>query len=294
MKQLQTPILFIIFNRLDTVKKVFTEIKKVKPEKLFIASDGPRENKKGEREEVEKIRKWILKNIDWKCKVETLFLNENIGPVSAVSGAIDWFFKNVTQGIILEHDCLPNQGFFRFCEEMLEKYMNEEKVMMVSGTNFIDEKTKNEKESYFFSKNVYIWGWASWRRAWEGYNSELKEKDFEEIKKLNLNFIERILFRKRMRDTILKKHTWDLQLWFKILKAGGLSIIPKRNLVKNIGFDDLALNTKPNKWDIKYLQKERGSLRFPLIHPSEIKQNRKLDRKLLEKDLKRVLLKKLF
>src|SRR5580704_13976707 len=119
---INTPVLFLIFNRLDTTRKVFNEIRKAHPQKLFIAADGPRANKPGEKELCEKTRQFVTKNVDWNCEVKTLFRNENLGCKVAVKGAIDWFFENVTEGIILEDDCLPNQSFFRFCAFGLNKY----------------------------------------------------------------------------------------------------------------------------------------------------------------------------
>src|SRR6056297_619848 len=126
-KQFETPVLFLIFNRLDTTKQVFEEIRKAKPKQLFIAADGPRT--KQEKEKTDAVRKYVLDNIGWKCSVKKLFRNKNLGCKYAVSGAIDWFFENVEQGIILEDDCLPSQSFFRFCEELLEKYKDDERVM---------------------------------------------------------------------------------------------------------------------------------------------------------------------
>ncbi len=131
---MNTPILFLTFNRLEETKQVFNEIKKYGPSKLYLASDGPRKNKEGEREIVKKIREYILDNITWPCKVKILFRHKNLGCKYAVSSAIDWFFKNERRGIILEDDCLPSQSFFRFCEEMLTKYKNDREIMQISGT----------------------------------------------------------------------------------------------------------------------------------------------------------------
>ena len=139
-KNLRVPVLFLVFNRFDTTKKVFEEIKRVKPKKLFISSDGPRKDKRKEKEVVEIIRKYLLDEIDWNCEVKTLFRNKNLGCKKAVSFAIDWFFKNVEEGIILEDDTIPNQDFFIFCEKLLEKYKEDERIMHISGNNFLKAK----------------------------------------------------------------------------------------------------------------------------------------------------------
>ena len=118
---LNTAVLFLVFNRLDTSKQVFQAISQAKPPRLYVAADGARVSKEGESEKVQAVRDYIMQNIDWKCEVKTLFRDENLGCKYAVSGAITWFFQNEEQGIILEDDCLPNQSFFWFCEELLER-----------------------------------------------------------------------------------------------------------------------------------------------------------------------------
>jgi len=152
----KTPILFLIFNRPDTTKRVFAKIKKVRPKFLYIAADGPRN--KDEMILTEKVRKLVIKSIDWDCQVKTLFRENNLGCGKAVSSAIDWFFKNEEMGIILEDDCLPDLSFFYFCEEMLKKYKSNPKIMHISGDNYLPDFSLTIDESYFFSKYIHIWG----------------------------------------------------------------------------------------------------------------------------------------
>lgn len=288
-------VLFLVFNRLDTTKKVFEEIKKAKPSRLFIASDGPRENKPEEKKIVQEVRKYILDNIDWDCEVKTLFRKKNIGCKYAVSGAIDWFFENVEQGIILEDDCLPSQSFFRFCSEMLDKYKGDKRVMSISGTNFLEDKTKNLKKSYYFSGFVHIWGWATWKRAWEKYDLEIHKKmDRKNIKQISSGFLNYLQNLKRINDLKKEKvNTWDYQWKFSIKINNGLVVIPKKNLVENIGLIQKEYtNARPNKIDLKYLYKRRNNLNFPLKHPKLIKNVSHLDRKFILNELKRGFLKK--
>ena len=169
---LTTPVLFLVFNRPDTTEKVFEAIRQAKPQKLFVAADGPRGNRLGEKEKCEQVRK-IATTVDWDCEVKTLFREKNLGCKFAVSSAIDWFFKNVEEGIVLEDDCLPSQSFFWFCQELLERYRNDERVMLIGGNNRGVDFLKNH--SYFFSKYVQIWGWATWRRSWEKYDSKIRK-----------------------------------------------------------------------------------------------------------------------
>lgn len=249
---LETPILFLVFNRLDTAKKVFAEIRKAKPKQLFIASDGPREDKIQEKEIVEKIRKYLLKNINWKCEVKTLFRNKNLGCKYAVSGAIDWFFENVDQGIILEDDCLPSQSFFIFCQKMLRRYKDDKRIMHISGTNV--EGVSKTKKNYFFSNCFNVWGWATWRRAWKNYDVEMRNwKQIRFSKKFfDITTGQRIFNRlKSWRLYNLTYNgnidTWDYQWDFLCLIKFGLAIIPQKNLITNIGFTNGTHTTNYSK-----------------------------------------------
>ena len=167
----QTPILFLIFNRPDTTKRVFESIRSIKPAKLYIAADGDRKDKVGE-DLLCKDTRSIIDLIDWECEIKTLFRPENLGCKIAVSSAIDWFFENEEQGIILEDDCLPNESFYIYCETLLNYYAFNERIMHISGNNFQDGMMRGNG-SYYFSNYNHIWGWASWKRAWKAYNVDL-------------------------------------------------------------------------------------------------------------------------
>lgn len=234
---LNTPILFLIFNRPEYTFKTFESIRKAKPKQLFIASDGQRKNKAGEKQIVEKLRKDVLSKIDWKCKVTTLFRKKNLGCRNAVSGAITWFFKNVEQGIILEDDCVPNQSFYPFCEQMLNKYKDDTRISMVAGTNHIFDKVNNHQEDYFFSKNYVIWGWATWRRVWNKYDLEMKNWSEHKSKYELYNLYDEDWARRftKMFDSPVVKGTWDISWVYTCIFENTLAISPIKNLVSNIG-----------------------------------------------------------
>lgn len=243
----KTPVLFVIFNRPETTKKVFEAIRKYQPLELYIAADGSRANKPGEKEKCEEARK-ITEKIDWPCKVKRLYRDKNLGCKMAVSGAITWFFKNVEEGIILEDDCLPNPSFFTFCAKMLELYRNDKRVMCISGDNFLPRSMQNTN-GYYFSKYVHIWGWASWRRAWKNYDVGMG--DWHTVKKTKMlnkyfdNFIESIYWKTIFNATYNGKiDTWDYQFMYHVWKNNGLSLVPNANLISNIGFSQGALHTK--------------------------------------------------
>lgn len=239
----EKPILFIIFNREDTSRKVFDEIKKIQPAKLYIAADGPRKYK-NEDEKCLNTRNII--KIDWDCEVKTLYRNENLGCKKAVSEAITWFFENEDDGIILEDDCLPNQSFFYFCESMLNLYKNDNTVMHIGGCNF---QQNQPLTNYYFSKYVHVWGWASWKRAWQNYNSDLNNSQIESIKNLlndknRFSNDENKYWQKTLKNLIENNiDTWDYQWVFHIWQNNGLAITPPCNLISNIGFNQDATHT---------------------------------------------------
>jgi hypothetical protein len=271
-KSLDTAVLFLIFNRLDTTKQVFNAIKKAKPPKLYIASDGARKHKKNELKIVEEIREFVLKNIDWHCEIKTLFRNENLGCKKAVSDAITWFFNNEEQGIILEDDCLPTQSFFWYCEELLNKYKNDLRIWHISGNNFHFGWTRDNDYSYYFSYYGSIWGWATWKSRWKEYDVNIR--NYNEIKNKNYlwdlfgNQIE-ANFRYRNLDEILKGlDTWDYQWAFARFINSGLSIVPLNNLVKNLGFGKEATHT--NSKNDKRANMSYYDIKLPLKHPTFI------------------------
>lgn len=291
--QFKTPVLLIIFNRLDTTKKALEAIKKVKPPQLFIAADGPRNNK--EKEKTDKVRNYVLENIDWKCTIKTLFRTKNLGCKYGPSGGIKWFFEHVEQGIILEDDCFPDQSFFRFCQELLEKYKDEEDVMLISGDLFLDNfKFKN---NYLFSNHIGTWGWATWRRAWKKCDLEFKEynkiKKEGRLKEYYPSIFERIIVKKRVKDCIQNKiAAWDFPWSISIRLNNGISVIPSVNMVQNIGFSD-ATHTHENKWDRIFMDKPAKEMSFPLKHLQTKKICKKYDSAAIRNEIKRMILKKL-
>ncbi len=173
---LNTPILFIIFNRPNHTKTVFNKIRSIKPSNLYIASDGPRNN--NELLIVDNLRKEIINQIDWSCNIKTLFRKKNLGCKIAVSSAIDWFFENVENGIIIEDDVLLDESFFYFAEELLDYYENDLRIWQISATNFLKHGfVRDVSYSYYFSFYGSIWGWATWKNRWKYYDRNIKLYD---------------------------------------------------------------------------------------------------------------------
>jgi GR25 family glycosyltransferase involved in LPS biosynthesis len=270
-KHLETPVLFLIFNRIETTREVFKVIKAVKPSKLFIAGDGPRLARVEEAEKIKTLREFIVSSIDWDCEAKFLFHDKNYGCKNAVSKAISWFFENVDEGIILEDDVVPDPTFFDFCSEMLNTYRNNSQVMHIGGNNFHRDKFKRDA-SYYFSVYPHIWGWATWKRAWNNYDVNIKS--FENFKKQRR--IESILKNRKAQKYWLKKFemvfnshidTWDYQWVYAIWNNSGLCITPSKNLSKNIGFGNEATHTNvvnPN------IENQIAYSLNKIIHPTKV------------------------
>ena len=285
MYKVKSPLLFLVFNRPDLTKRVFDVIAAVQPNVLYIASDGPRTHVEGERAKVEAIRETILQGVTWPCQVHTLFQEKNLGCKNAVSGAISWFFATERRGIILEDDCLPATSFFAYCDELLERFESEPKVMSISGYSCLPEEKTTGQDSYFFSKYFHCWGWATWRRSWETYDKNINTWNTT-IKNSFLGSIQRgWLFRnywKKNFDRVAegKIDTWDFQMVYNIWEREGLCCTPHINLVSNIGFGPEATHTK-NAEDSNANMRQR-ELDLPLAHPRDIRRNQPLDKVILK------------
>jgi len=242
-RDLVEPVLFLVFNRPETTVRVFEAIRAAKPPRLYVAADGPRTGYQGEAECCAEVRR-IATAIDWPCEVKTLFRESNLGCRDAVSSAVTWFFDNETEGIILEDDCLPCLDFFLFAQTLLERYRNDIRVMQICGGNF-SSGLKFGRASYYFSKYAHIWGWASWRRAWQHYDVDMKDlPSFLSCRMLECIFPWQPVVQRRWEQILRKTYerspdfnTWDCQWTYALFKQGGLCLFPNLNLVMNIGGD---------------------------------------------------------
>ena len=273
----EAPILFITFNRLKTTKRVFEKIRKYQPKKLFIAADGPRNGMLTDNEQCETVRHWLLENTDWPCEVFTLFRNINQGCGRGPSEAISWFFSQVDEGIILEDDCLPNDSFFKFCEENLEKHRNDERVSIISGNNFLTADQIPKINDYYFSIFPSTWGWATWKRTWEGYDQRMSLwRQINQSKFLATIFPDdsHRAYWKEAYDRYANDDnpdTWDFQFYFHTMSRKQLAIIPRLNLVSNIGHDENGTHTTNANCALANLQ--TYELTWPLNHPETVERN---------------------
>ncbi len=282
MFELTTPVAFIIFNRPDTTKEVFEKIREAKPKKLYLISDAPREGREDDVEKVNETRGYVESHIDWDCELHKNYAESNMGCKNRVYTGISWVLENEETTIILEDDVVPMPEFFRYCQEMLEHYKDNEKVMMVSGTNLL----KNHKidKQYTFSCFSSIWGWATWKRAWDKYDVDIK--GWPEVHK-NGTFKGvqsglAYMFLKRNMDSVYNhvKDTWDIQWDYCRHINRGLGVVPKENMICNIGFDreDATHTSGSSDEDFSY-----GSINFPIDFNVEVKRDLDYDKAYIKK-----------
>ena len=266
---LKTPVLLLVFARPNATRLVFGEVRKAMPRKLYIAADGPVPGNPAIAEKCARVREWATQ-VDWDCEVRTLFRETNLGCRTAVSEALNWFFSQEDEGIILEDDCLPGKSFFPFCESMLEKYRDDTRVMHISGTN-LQFGQKRGDASYYFSSIPSVWGWAGWKRSWEQYDIQMNL--YPEFKASGL--IKSILPHDEVAAHVMnvlqlnyegKISSWDHQYGFSLAIHNGLCIVPNVNLISNLGYSRTDDPMAPDNYLLSKIPVEE--IDFPLTHPA--------------------------
>ena len=264
---MKTPVAFLIFNRPDTTARVFERIREARPPRLLVVADGPRADRPAEAGKCAAARA-VIGGVDWDCEVLTNYSDVNLGCRGRVSSGLDWVFHTVPEAVVLEDDCLPEPTFFRFCEELLERYRDDLRVAMISGDNFQFGR-RQTPYSYYFSRYTHIWGWATWRRAWSHHDIAMRL--WPEIRERGL--LPHLLGDSRAArywaDLFEKAHRGEADAWsycwlFACWAQGALTVLPSVNLVSNIGFDGEATHTT-GATRLAALPTE--PMPFPLSHP---------------------------
>lgn len=276
-----TPVAFLIFRRPETTQRVFNAIREAKPKRLFVIADGGKDDTEWE---LCRATRTIIDQVDWDCEIMKNYSAVNLGCKRRVSSGIDWVFQTVDRAIILEDDCLPHPSFFPYCEELLERYKNNTRIMHIAGVNF---QTGNKKfistDSYYFSEIAQIWGWATWRRAWKRYEvtmaewPRLKREKFLQKKfgKSPAADYWEYLFDTISTGKTKKSDTWDAQWVFACFVLHGLCVMPHVNLVSNIGFGEGATRSDHTVDDKAHLP--TSPIESPLRHPHEFSVNAHAD-----------------
>ena len=274
------PVLFLTFNRPDTTQQVFSKIRQAQPPRLYVAANGPRSENPEEKKLCDLTRK-ILEKVDWNCEVHTLFRETYLDCRQSLGGAIKWFFEQEPEGIILEDDCLPSQSFFWFCQELLEYFRHDQRVGAICGF-YSNELDYSPDASYFFSRYLRVWGWAGWRRTFEGYDSNLKNL----IE--NNNTWQSEMFNHK--DVLLKKYfqqmfdlvangeidTWDTQLQYLLWQKKQRVVVSSKNLIQNIGWTQGA---HAKKKDHNH-ELPTSEIEFPLTSPEFVERDVKADKEI--------------
>jgi len=276
MYNLSTPVVFLIYRRPDLTQQVFNEIAKAQPKQLFVVADGPKTPEDMPRCQATRA---IIDQVNWDCDVKTNYADQNMGLRKRISSGLNWVFDQVERAIILEDDCVPHPTFFRFCEELLEKYKDDERVMHISGDNFGYERPAGVKDSYYFSIFAHVWGWATWRRAWAKYDVNMTTWQNPHIQQQVLSqFSTKLqMYWKQEWNLVIteQKKTWAYQWMYACIAHNGLSIMPYENQISNIGIGEEGTNTKNTSSPVANLPTRVVS--FPLIHPIQIKRNLEAD-----------------
>jgi hypothetical protein len=268
---LRAPVAFFVFNRPDLTRRTLAAIARARPASLLVVADGPRQGHPGDAEACRQARA-LIEEVNWPCDVRTQFSDSNLGCRLRIASGLDWVFSQVPEAIVLEDDCLPDDSFFPFCAELLERYRDEPRIQWISGCNLTRGRRFTD-DSYYVSRFFHTWGWASWARAWRNYDLQMRR--WPELRETD--WIERFLptagMARRARYFFDQTHAgrnpaWDYQWVLAAWLQNSLAIVPSTNLVANIGFDARATSTADPGSFLANLPTE--PVAFPLKHPSSI------------------------
>ena len=276
--KLTTPVMFCIFRRMETTKMVFEKIREAKPSKLYIVSDAARDNVPGEDIKVQAVRDYVESNIDWPCEVKKNYAATNMGCGKRMPTGISWVFEHEQEAIILEDDCVPDASFFRYCQEMLEHYRDNEDIMLISGNNPI-ASAYNIKEAYDYTKIPFIWGWATWARAWKKYDFELSDWPRQKNNPIWKNvFTKKAYWLYTAEFDDLHKQAfdaWDYQVIYTVVINDMLCVVPAESHVLNIGFEEESTHTKDAP---SWMKQDIKPVSFPIEFNDIIRRNEEFDK----------------
>jgi hypothetical protein len=275
-----TPIAILTFNRPDLTERLLAILARIRPRRILVVSDGPRQHVPTDVERCAAVRR-LFERLDWDCRVDRNFSEHNMGSFRRNSTGLNWIFEEVEDAIILEDDCLPDQSFFPYCEELLEKYRDDPRIGLISGNNFLKSRVEKQTPSYFFSRYASTWGWASWRRTWRQVDLEmpywLELRDSGKLRQSLWSSSEDKYWRS-IYDAIQErrmKNAWDYQLILTCMRGNHLTIVPSVNLVSNIGFGQDATNCTNGNYLANSVPVH--GVEFPLVHPETVYASRQVD-----------------
>lgn len=280
---MKTPVLLIVFNRPELTGRVFRRIREMAPRNLHVVADGPRRNSSEDVAKCAEARR-IVSEVDWDCSVQYRFREENVGFIANIIDGVDWILSRHGRAMILEDDCLPAVSFGRFCDELLDRYENNDRLFMISGTNYLNCWSTSDA-SFHFSRFGGIWGWATWRRAWDRYQRKWNSEEAAALRKSINTASPAPANRRFLLDLLQKKllgkaDSWDYAWLFSMLYNEGLAVVPEYNLVENIGFGESATHTRYSNRHLDCL--EAREMTLPLNPPGDVAPDREFDARLLK------------
>ena len=277
LSRFEVPVTLVLFNRPEKTEILLKEIQKIKPQTLFVIADGPRKNKPADFQKCEVVRQLVDKYVDWDVNLHKIYADENMSAPVRIPSGLDEVFAQVEETIILEDDCIPHPSFFYFCQELLHKFRDDDRVSLIGGYNLYFDfwgkpATPPGDSSFFYSYIPSIWGWATWKRTWDIFEHEVKGVD-EFIQKNKAKSIFKDLWsRKFLNQLFLKlkkkdRNEWGYRMLYTLNKRSKLSVVPRVNLVQNVGFDKDGTNLKADMYPSSKLASE---MTFPLTYPEEV------------------------
>lgn len=274
--RVQTPVAMFVFARPDTTARVLEAVRRARPRRLLVVADAARAGRPEEQRRCDAVRS-LFDRIDWDCQVEREFATSNLGCRRRLSSGLDWVFARAEEAIVLEDDCLPHPTFFPYCDALLERHRDDARVMAITGDNYQGGQRRGSG-SYYFSRFMHVWGWASWRRAWRHYDVTLA--DWPERRRTD--WLLRILgshrdarLWTRLFDRVRAGEidTWDYQWTYAIWARDGLVATPNVNLVSNIGI--VGTHTGG---DDRFFNMPTAPMQLPPLPPGELAPDAEADR----------------
>ena len=282
-----TAVVLIGFNRPEHTRRTLAAIRTARPERLFLAVDGPRVDRPDDVEQVAAVRA-ALDEVDWPCRVERRYSATNLGCEGNVETGLDWVFSQVPDAIVLEDDCVADPTFFTYATELLERYRDDPRVWQVAGNSHGMSSALFAGDSYRFAAWASVWGWATWADRWQGHraafprdhrgpdgDAPVRTTPPAPRAELLVTRAGRQHFTEAAHSTDVVRHGWDKQWWITMMTEGGLAATPATNMVENVGFGAGATHG--------VFERELDPARpmtFPLTHPARVALDVEVEREL--------------
>ena len=292
----ESPVVLIVFSRPGVTRRNLEALREVKPERLFVVGDGPRPGQQDEQRRCAEVRTIIATGVDWPCTVQTRYAPDNLGLEANVELGLDWVFSQVDRAIVLEDDCIPDTTFFRYCDELLDRYEEDKRVWQISGDRHGVDSRLFGDASYAFTTWASVWGWATWADRWHAHRTVFDRDHAGAVERvgaiartapahrttpavLHPEVLVTDAARRHFADVALTTdgdaRGWDHHWWVTIMSKQGLSTTPAVNLVKNDGFGEGATHTRADKEP-----EPAAPMPMPLTHPVEVALNRAVEAEL--------------